>query len=231
MLVVTTWLWGKKYDIKYVNRLVAGVRRNLAMKHRFLVMTERERTIQLPAGVERHAIKDPTLTQEKGCLARLRMFEIGWQNNRRIDFPILNLDLDCIIVGKLDDMLMKHITSKSTFDILQGVNAVNPCPYNGSVMMLKPHTNSEVWYDFSLDAVRKLPYHDFPDDQGWLWAKIPNAGKFTPAEDGVYAFQKPGWPTDQSDALPGNARIVGFPGWRDPSKYEHLPWVREHWCD
>lgn len=226
--IVLTWLWGAKYEVEYLNRLVRGVKRNLSLPHRFFVMTERERVLDLPAGIERHAIKDPLLTKERGCFARLRMWDEDWQGNRRIDCPMFNLDLDCVITSKLDELFMKHMTSKNDFVILQGVNSTNPCPYNGSVMMLRPHTNGNIWYDFSLDAARKLPYFDFPDDQGWLWQKVPNAGKFTPQDDGIYAFQKPGWP--EGDALPTNAKIVGFPGWRDPAKFVHLPWIREHWC-
>ena len=30
-------------------------------------------------------------------------------------------------------------------------------------------------------------------------------------------------------AVPEGARIVAFPGHRDPSKYQHLSWVRDNW--
>jgi len=45
--------------------------------------------------------------------------------------------------------------------------------------------------------------------------------------DGVYGFHKPGWP--KGEALPKNARIVAFPGWRDPVGFRHLDWVKQHW--
>jgi len=45
--------------------------------------------------------------------------------------------------------------------------------------------------------------------------------------DGVYAFKKRNWP--KGDALPSNARVVAFPGFRDPSQFGHLDWVAQHW--
>jgi hypothetical protein len=83
-----------------------------------------------------------------------------------------------------------------------------------------------VWSDFSLEAAEDVPYFEFPDDQAWLEAKMPDAGAIGP-EEGAYAFCKPGWP--KGEALPGDAKLVAFPGWRDPSKFTHLPWVRNHW--
>jgi hypothetical protein len=57
---------------------------------------------------------------------------------------------------------------------------------------------------------------------------MPDARGIGPA-DGVYAFQKPGWKTPGDGLLPPNARIVAFPGWRDPVKFVHLPWIQQHW--
>jgi hypothetical protein len=84
-----------------------------------------------------------------------------------------------------------------------------------------------VWSDFSLEAAAKVPHAEFPDDQAWFEAKMPDAGALG-AEEGVFAFQKRNWP--RGDALPKGARIVAFPGWRDPSKFTQLEWVKEHWA-
>lgn len=223
MLTVITWLWGDKYGPDYVEKLAAGVRRHLVQRHRFFCLTERERKVKFSAGIERHAIKDPILLAEKGCFARLRMFDPGWQGNRRIDDRMVCIDLDNVIVGPLDHLFNR----RDPFTILQGVNTSNPCPFNGSMMMLQAGAHPEVWTDFSLRAAYRLPYHDFPDDQGWLYHKVPKAAAWTPA-DGVYAFEKTGWP--KGEALPANARVVAFPGWRDPSAFSsRLPWVAENW--
>jgi hypothetical protein len=221
MLTVATWLWGTKYSDSYVDKLFASLRRNLKQPTRFMVVTERARDIVLPDGVERHAIKDEDLCSVKGCFARLRMFDPGWQANRGIKDRLVCIDLDAVVTGPLDTLFDRP----GDFHILQGCNTSNPCLYNGSMMMLSAGTNASVWTEFSLEAATALPYDSFPDDQGWLAAKLPNAAAWT-ASDGVYAFQKRGWP--RGNELPANARVVAFPGWRDPSKFD-LPWIQTHW--
>lgn len=224
MLTICTWLWGEKYSIQDVIKLKFGFKRNLRQPHRFLLMTERERPLISLDGVERHAIKDPDLTKVIGCFARLRMFDYGWQKNRGIDDRLVCIDLDVVITAELDALFNRP----ESFVILSGANSVNPCPFNGSVMMLRPGHHGEVWNKFSLDAASKIPYHQFPDDQGWLFKMIPNAATWKAGfESGIYAFKKPGWP--MSDHLPLDARIVVFPGKRSPAKFTHLKWVRNNW--
>lgn len=212
MLIVSTWLWGNRYGPEYVQRLQAGVRKHLTGEYRFAVFTPDER--------------DKLFTKIPGCLARLRMFEPEWQKDNGISEGdrLVSLDLDLIVTGELDPLFERP----EPFLILQGANAANPCPYNGSVMMLRAGAHPEVWTEFSLAAITKLQFYAFPDDQGWLAHKIPNAaGWKAGSESGIYAFQKPGWP--KGDALPKDARIVAFPGKRDPMQFRHLDWVKTHW--
>lgn len=134
------------------------------------------------------------------------------------------MDLDTVITGPLDEIFDRD----NSFLILQGANSSNPCPYNGSIFMLRAGAHSEVWNDFSLEAAAKVPFFEFPDDQGWLAHKIPNAAGWLVGQgSGIYAFQKRGWP--QGEDLPADARMAVFPGWRSPEKFKHLPWVRENW--
>lgn len=209
-LIIGTWFWGTKYGLHYVKRLRNSVDRNLTMNHRF-------------------DIWQPTPADEllrDGCLCRLKMFSPDWQADHGIveGDKIVCLDLDSVITGKLDPVFDRD----EDFVILQGANAANPCPYNGSVMMLRAGKHAEVWGDFTLERVQHIPYYEFPDDQGWIWHKIPNAAgwKVGPSS-GVYAFRKPAWPRD--DRLPADARLVAFPGKRDPSQFMHVPWIADHW--
>lgn len=211
-LIVGTWLWGTKYPPAYVERLREGVARNLHQPHRFEVF--------------RPLAEDRYLTDIKGCFARLRAFDPEWQRTHGINHGdrLVCLDLDLIVTGGLDTIFNRQ----ESFVILQGANAANPCPYNGSVWMLRAGEHSEVWSDFSLDAAGNAPFYEFPDDQAWFAHKLPDAAGWKAGPDsGVYAFKKPGWP--KGDDLPADARIVAFPGHRDPSQFEHLPWVRKHW--
>src|SRR5262245_1226962 len=156
MLAVVTWLWGDKYSLDYVHKLVTSVRRHLKQPHRFLVMTERERDVKLPPDVERHAIKSPELTKIKGCFARLHIFDLGWQKNRQLDERILNIDLDAVITGPLDPL----VDRPEDFVIARGFNAANPCPFNGSIWMTRAGTNGDIWSDFSIEAASTVPYYD-----------------------------------------------------------------------
>lgn len=209
-LIVCTWVWGTKYGLDYVENLFAAVRRNLKQDCQPMVATP-------PA-------EDLYLTEVKGCFARLRMFDPDWQAANGIEpgDKMVCMDLDLVITGPLDDLFNRP----EPFTIVQGVNTANPCPFNGSLWMLEAGYRPDVWGEFSLELAQKVPFYEFTDDQAWLADMLPDAGSFGP-EDGVYAFQKRGWP--KGDALPKNARIVAFPGWRDPSQYVRLDWVAEHW--
>lgn len=226
MLAICTWLWGSKYSVEDVYKLQRAVARNLNQPYRFMVMTEREREWAPPEDIERHAIKDPGLLKYKGCFARLRMFDLGWQLNRKLvsGDRLVCLDLDLIVTGPLDQLFDRP----EAFVILGGGHSVNPCPYNGSVMMLKTGYYDEVWSSFSYEASMQIKYHEFPDDQAWLAHMLPKAGTWPCGRrSGIYAFMKPGWPMDNQ--LPENARIVAFPGARQPSDFTYLKWVRKHW--
>lgn len=220
-LVIVTWLWGEKYDESYVRKLAAGFRRNLNETHRFLCVTD-----QVIDGIETTEIKDPGLTTHKGCIARLRLFDEVWQRDIGIKEGdrIVNVDLDVIATGNLDPLFCRP----DTFSILTGANAQNPCPYNGSIFMLRGGEHANVWGDFTLAELAKVPYFEFPDDQAWFAHKLPGfVGWKVGPQSGIYAFQKPEWPN--GDALPKDARLVVFPGWRDPRKFAHLDWVKASW--
>lgn len=214
MLAVVCWLWGTKYGDDDVHKLRNGIARYLEQKHSFSVM--------------RPAVCDEHLTKVKGCFCRLRMFDPEWQ--REVFSEDVNrivcIDLDVVITGPLDPLFNRA----ENFVILHGANAANPCPVNGSLWMLRPGYRPDVWSDFSLEAAKKVPFYEFPDDQGWLHHKLPNAASWHVGPmSGVYAFQKPQWP--KGDGLPSDARLVVFPGWRSPEKFKHLPWVKEHWVN
>jgi hypothetical protein len=224
-LTICTWLWGTKYTTTYVERLHRGLKRNLRQPFRFMILTEPDRIANFSSGIERHAIPDLELTTIKGCFARLRMFDANWQQECGINDRLVCLDLDLVLTGELDVLFNRA----EPLVIFQGANAVNPCPYNCSVMMMQPGAYSELWDDFSLEKVKKIPRYTFPDDQGWLWYRAPGAAAWHVGHrSGIYAFHKPGWPRG-TDNLPIDARMVAFFGHRDPAQFTHLPWIQQHW--
>lgn len=209
VLTVVVWHWGTKYPVYYVDRLISAVGRHLPTARVLIAEPEQE---------------DLPLTKIPGCFARLRTFDPAWQKARGIveGERVVVLDLDLVITGNLQKVFHRS----EPFVILQGVNSVNPCPYNGSVWMLSAGYRPDVWSEFSIEAASKVPFYAFPDDQAWFYHMMPTAGAFTPAH-GVYGFMKPGWST--GNVLPSNAKIVAFPGSRDPLQFTHLKWVAQHW--
>lgn len=209
-LNICTWRWGQKYPSHYVERLKAGVDRHLKQEHKFCVFC--------PEAEDEH------LTFIPGCFARLRMFDPEWQEKHGLSGRIVCVDLDVVVTGALDELFDRP----EKFVILQGANSANPCPFNGSVFMLRAGEHPDVWRDFSIKRAGEVPFFLYPDDQAWLAHKIPDAGGWKAGtESGVYAFNKPGWPKGES--LPSDARLVAFPGWRDPSKFTHLDWIKKNW--
>lgn len=219
-LIISTWLWGNKYDQIYVDKLRESVKRNLRQDFDWRVFTP--------------SPEDAALIG-KACFCRLRMFDPEWQRRQEIDpgDRIALIDLDTVITGPLDELFDRP----EPYLILHGGNAHNPCPYNGALQMLRAGAYPEVWRDFSLESASKIAYFQFPDDQGWIWHKLPDAaGWRCGKESGIYVFRKPGWPgwTDVRDALhdnaiPDGARMVTFSGKRCPRDFEHLTWVKDHW--
>ena len=221
---VICWLWGTKYSIADAERLSRAVKKQLGRPHRFIVFSD----ITYSTLLEVKPIEDPIL-MARSCFCRLRMFDPWWQEKNAIKGQILSLDLDLALTGRLDDLLV----TDSTFKILKGANAVNPNPFNCSVMLLRAGSHPEVWTDFSLEKANAVPFHEFPDDQGWIWHKLPNADTWqVGADSGIYGFHKPGWPQGiYNYGLPNDARIVAFIGKRKPEMYSGLSWMKKYWRD
>jgi hypothetical protein len=220
-----TWLWGSMYSPLYVDRLAEAVRRNTTMDVRFICVTDNPAHEFCDEVDVVSSVIDPHLTHIKGCFARLRLFDPLWFARLGIitGDRVVNLDLDMVIVANIDEILWR----KEPFVILQGVNNPDhPCPFNGSVWSLQAGYRPDVWRSFSVEAAAKVPKARFADDQGWMHHMMPAAAAYS-VHDGVYAFMKAGWPG--GTLLPYNARIVAFPGARDPSQFTEVPWIRKHW--
>lgn len=226
-MIISTWFWGQAYSIDYIRKCAAGMKRHLVRQHRFVVVTDAPDAIR-GLGLEAIGIprEDRHLLSTRGCFARLRMFDPAWQHEIGFrDDVLVNVDCDSIFLRPLDPLFERP----ESFVILQGGNAANPCPYNGALMLLTPGVNSHVWNEFSMDAASRVPFYEFPDDQGWIADRVPGAAAWRCGhQSGVYVFRKPGWPAN-SEIAPADARLVTFVGKRRPDRLTHLRWVQENW--
>lgn len=226
MLFVCSWLWGDKWKGPYAANLFNGLRRNLKQEYRSVLISDQSYNpgVDILCPIE---ADDKPLLDKRGCLVRMRMFDAAWQ--ARIGAvagdKIVNIDIDAVVTGELDPLFNRD----DEFTIMQGFNFTNPCPFNGSLWMFRAGERHDVFEDFSFEnyAKRKVPFHAFPDDQGWLHHKFPEASSYSPT-DGVYAFEKMQWPFEVGAGLPRGARLIAFPG-RNPINFLHCDWVRRHW--
>lgn len=227
-LAVVSWLWGDKYGSVDVAKLVASVRRNMRQQHRFIIFTDKKLE-GLPKEIDQVEIKDQNDSMmNRSCFCRLRIFDRGTQHQLGLNDRIACLDLDTVITAQIDDVF----SSNDDFMILKGANSTNPNPFNCSVMMLKAGKHHEVWDDFTLEEAIRVPYHEFPDDQGWIWHKLPKAkGWKVGITTGIYSFQKGGWYRESvRDEMPSNAKMVCFVGSKKPGPHaDRLRWIRDHW--
>lgn len=219
MLTIVTWCWGSKYSKTDIERLRIGIERHLTQPFRFVCVSDRvvDSYTRLIHEDDRYLLRQP------GCFARLRLFDLAFQDYIGASDKIVNIDLDVVITGSLDALFDRD----ESFVILSGVNESNPCPFNGSIFMFRKGTHPELFTEFSMDKVKEIAFFSWPDDQAWFHHMLPNAATWT-VRDGIYAFKKPGWPKGTQE-LPTDAALVVFPGWRSPSQFRDLPWVYKNW--
>ncbi len=94
------FLWGDKYDVALVNRLVQAVADHAATQPRFVLLSDRARP-GLDPRVDLRSIPafwlDPVFLGG-GCQTKLAMFEAGALAE---DLPALYVDLDTVVTGDL----------------------------------------------------------------------------------------------------------------------------------
>ena len=246
VFTAAAWKWGMKYSAEYVNILAASIRRNLPPKYdlQFICITDDAHGLdpwifRLPF----HNLP-PRVTEclniLDGCYTRLSIFDPEFRSYmEKSHIPpadrITVFDLDAVICGNMEAIFLRQ----EKFIIAQGIHYLET-KFNGSLVQLELGYRPDVWTDFSFQKAEPYTQHKNAQgtvayqstDQSWLYHKFgQRAAQFTPRGSGVYGYGKPGWPMGGIH-LPPNARVVFFPGQRDPSQpelQEKLPWIKDHW--
>jgi hypothetical protein len=156
--------------------------------------------------------------------AKLMLFRKGVG----IGDQVLYLDLDCVITGSLEPLIKSE-------DLVLWRNPNFGVPmrarYNTSIMLITADSRPELYDRFDPKRTPDdLAQRWGGTDQAWLSEQAsPDEAHWT-AADGVYGAGRlkdiaPGVGT----ALPDNARIVFFPGNRQPKgEIGRHPWIPEH---
>lgn len=100
------FLWGDKYDVALVNRLIRAIATHAASQPRFVLLSDRARP-GLDPRADLRRIPDFWLTpvfRGPGCQTKLAMFQDGVLQE---DLPALYIDLDTVVTGDLTRLLAK----------------------------------------------------------------------------------------------------------------------------
>ena len=97
-------LWGTKYGVDEVNKLITNICEKAALKPRVVLITDRARPGLLPNVITRDFppfYLNPIL-QTGGCQAKLAMFAKGVLP---VDLPAVYIDIDTLVLGDLSQFL------------------------------------------------------------------------------------------------------------------------------
>lgn len=223
MLSVLLWKWGTKYPARYVNTMARMVCRNLRLDHEIVCITDD------PGGIDSDIRVLPIWSDlpytAVGCFGRLIAFSKRFADILGND-RFVSMDVDCVVTGDLTPLF----DVPDDLRLASGIHYI-PCRYNGSMFLHRCGTRPRIFDRFSAERIGEWGYTPsgvkLGTDQAWIAHASPNEPVWTPA-DGVYGFNKPGWPRD--GRLPANARVIFFPGSADPESPDVLhanPWIED----
>jgi hypothetical protein len=242
MLDVICWKWKQvgypsQFGPETVNTLRRMVARHLMLPHRFSCITDDSKGIDsdirvIPLGDVFANIPNPSKVRGPSCYRRLKMFSP--EAKELIGERIVSMDLDVVVTGDLTELF-----DRPDEFVIWGGQSVQPGRggnvfswYNGSLMMLKAGSRTQVWTNF--DPVKSPQLANTArcrgTDQGWLSYCLGKQEKIWGTLNGVYSFRNHIQPN--RGYLPANARFVAFHGAHDPWMPEiqrRYPWVREHY--
>lgn len=207
MITVMCCKWGDKYTPDHVKILGNMVKRHLKMKYRFVCVTDD------PEGLECETLPmaDVMPNWEKsrdGCFRRLDLFRP--EVSKFLGKRFVSIDVDCVILSDITPLFDRPE------DFVIWKHPIHRDRYCGSMFMLDAGARPQL-------------------------AKAPREGnkRFAGTDQAVMADVCPGeamW--DENDGiftkllirghLPSNARIVFYPGNRDPST-DRDNWAARHW--
>jgi len=234
MLTVVTWLWtGASRDFKprHVNTLQSMVARNLDIPHRFVCISDDGAgfvdgvdCVRTPAAASLLAcVATPEGRGFPSCYRRLWLFS---EEAREIGERFLLLDLDVVIVGKLDDIASRP---EPFVGWVPGESAWGgKHRYGGGMYLLTAGAHPEVYDDFagqrSIDAARAAGYRG--SDQAWLNYKLWGRTARMSHESGIHMFREM---RKRPTVIPAGAKIIQFSGKAKPWNKRRLQWVEKHY--
>lgn len=233
-LTVCAYLWydpnGKRnqtyiYDGTHAVLLRNQLKRHLTVPHRFVCISDRE----IP-GVETVKI-DMTTHVPRSRYAKLMTFRPDIADI--LGPRILQLDLDTVIVRNIDAIVERDEDLVLWRNPCFGI-ARRRTRYNTSILLYRAGTRNEIWNKFDVKTTpAEMAKWTTGTDQAWISHMVGEGAPYWSDKHGIYnaGTLQDASPTKKRVALPADARIVMFPGKRDPGlpqTQERFPWIKEH---
>ncbi len=223
------------YGPDHVNRLYSSLKRNLSIPFRFVLISDD--FSGLFNGIEKIQIWN-TFSELGGCYRRLFLFS---DNIRKyLGDRFVSIDLDCVITGNLDTIFSrKEDFIINEYPIEENNNATHQY-YNGGLFMMTAGCRKQVWDIFSKNPMgiineikernrNKVRPELVGSDQAVIAHLLKNNEALFTKKDGVYDYRRLS-NKFRGKALPAGAKIVFFPGKRDPlTEYYENSWIEENW--
>lgn len=204
------------------------VRRHLSLPHEFVCVTDRT---HIADGIR--CVPLDNRSHVPGTCGR-KLTAWAPDAAERIGRRILALDLDIVIVDSIDDLAGRTepclLWKNPNFSIER-----HRAFFQGSIQLHDAGAHPEVWTEIFRPGAARIVNRRFGGyEQAWLSEILPWSLPHWTAADGLYGAGRLGdvSPDGVGTVLPGNARIVSFPGAREPSQaavQERFPFVKEHY--
>ena len=232
--------WGDKFPSEYVNRLYAMVERNLDDKFHFVCFTENSLGIRDEVEIQPLPELDlPPGAPERGW-RKLTVFKEKFGG---LSGPTLFLDLDVVIVGKLDEFF----TYPGDFLIAHDKKNPGKIEGNSSVFRFEIGKYPEILEYFEKNS--ELVKNEVRHEQAYLSREIHKLGKleYWP-DEWVPSFKYhccPSWIKSwfRAPFIPNKSKIILFHGLPNPPEaiigksgkwYRHIqpsPWIKNYWTE
>ncbi|MGL4557146.1 MAG: hypothetical protein ACRCV5_06565 [Afipia sp.] len=236
MITIVAWKWhdpkyGHALSPEYYNVLYAMLHRNISptMDWRLVVIGDSRSGLSseidfLPLPLSKAVpARNPFGDKFPSCYQRLWLFS---QEAELLGPRVINIDVDAVIVGNIDHILLRSETFVGWTD-----PAFKWKKVAGGLYSLNTGAHTDVWDRF--DPLRSPRIAKdagmFGSDQGWMsYCLYPPPGEFT-RRDGAYYAK---WLPHGGKELNDEARIIQTPGDLKPwNQHAHraYPWMRKHW--
>lgn len=221
MLTFVCFLWrdaryryGERYGAHHVNVLRSMLDRHMSRGHKLVCVTDD------PTGIDDRVGIVPLWDDHRkigGTYTRLKLFAPEMKDVIAPRFMLL--DLDCVIVGDLAPLweTTENFVTWRSFD--------PKTPYNTGMFLLRAGSLPHVWHDFKPpESLRDIAVTGMIGwEQIWISMKAPGYRTWGP-HDGVLNYRY----GLRGAEPPDDARIVMFPGEKDPSTVDDT-WVKAAW--